>query len=37
MIEIKNIKKFCTKQGLPLHLDGARVFNALVENNIENS
>jgi threonine aldolase len=33
--EIKNIKKFCAKQGLPLHLDGARVFNALVENNID--
>ncbi len=28
--EIKEIKKVCTKHGLGLHLDGARLFNALV-------
>lgn len=33
--EIIRIKEFCTKMNLPLHLDGARVFNALVENNID--
>lgn len=29
--EIKPIAKLCKKQGLGLHLDGARLFNALVE------
>jgi len=33
--EIKNIRSFCNSKGLPLHLDGARVCNALVENNID--
>ena len=33
--EIKNIRSFCNAKGLPLHLDGARVCNALVENNID--
>lgn len=29
--EIRNIKQVCTNNGLALHLDGARLFNALVE------
>jgi threonine aldolase len=29
--EIKPIRKLCTERGLSLHLDGARLFNALVE------
>ena len=29
--EIKKIKKICTEHGLILHLDGARLFNALTE------
>lgn len=29
--EIKRIKILCEKNGLPLHLDGARIFNSLVE------
>jgi threonine aldolase len=29
--EIKRIKKVCTENNLKLHLDGARLFNALVE------
>lgn len=29
--EIRNIKQVCTDNGLALHLDGARLFNALVE------
>lgn len=33
--EIKRIKQFCNKQDLPLHLDGARVFNALVETGVD--
>lgn len=32
--EIKKIRAFCKSKGLPLHLDGARVFNALVENKV---
>lgn len=32
--EIKKIRQFCTSKGLPLHLDGARVCNALVENEV---
>ena len=31
--EIKNIKKVCDKNKLGLHLDGARLWNALVEKN----
>jgi len=30
---IKQIKIVCEKNKLPLHLDGARIFNAIVENN----
>lgn len=33
--EIKKIKKVAEKHGLPLHNDGARVFNALAENGID--
>ncbi|NVK63906.1 MAG: low-specificity L-threonine aldolase [Flavobacteriales bacterium] len=33
--EIKKIRKFCLEQGLPLHLDGARLMNAMVENGID--
>lgn len=32
--EIKTIKKLCQSEGLPLHLDGARLMNALVVNKI---
>lgn len=28
--EIKRIKAFCSEQSIPMHLDGARIFNALV-------
>jgi len=31
--EIKSIKKICTQNGLLLHLDGARLFNALAAKN----
>ncbi len=34
--DILEIRAFCTKMNLPLHLDGARVFNALTENGIDN-
>ena len=30
--EIKNIREVCNKHGLGLHLDGARLFNAIVKN-----
>ncbi len=30
--EIKNIRKLCTEKKLALHLDGARIFNAIVES-----
>jgi threonine aldolase len=33
--EIKKIKEFCRANNLPLHLDGARVMNALVETKID--
>jgi threonine aldolase len=33
--EIKKLRKFCTELNIPLHLDGARVFNALIENGID--
>ncbi len=33
--EIKRIRAFCKENKLPLHLDGARLMNALVENNID--
>jgi threonine aldolase len=33
--EIKRIKKFCESKNIPLHLDGARLFNALVETQID--
>lgn len=32
---IKQIRDTCSKHQLPLHLDGARVFNALIENKID--
>lgn len=32
LTEIKKIKTLCNEKGLKLHLDGARVFNALVES-----
>jgi threonine aldolase len=31
---LKNVAKFCTSQTLLCHLDGARVFNAVVELNV---
>ncbi|PJB15138.1 MAG: threonine aldolase [Flavobacteriales bacterium CG_4_9_14_3_um_filter_32_8] len=31
--EIKKIRTLCTNKGLKLHLDGARIFNAIVEKN----
>ena len=33
--EITNIQRWCKAKKLPLHLDGARVFNALAVNGIE--
>lgn len=33
--EIKAISKLCKAENLPLHLDGARVFNALIENGVD--
>jgi threonine aldolase len=33
MIEMKNIAETCVKNNLPLHLDGARIFNAIIKNN----
>jgi threonine aldolase len=33
--DIKKISTICKKEGLTLHLDGARVFNALVETGID--
>lgn len=33
--EIKKIRQFCLANNLPLHLDGARVMNALVETGID--
>ncbi len=33
--EIKKISAFCRQNNLPLHLDGARVMNAMVENGID--
>lgn len=33
--EIKKIRNFCNENGLPLHLDGARLMNALVETGID--
>lgn len=32
--EIKRIRQFALENNLPLHLDGARLFNALVENGV---
>ncbi|MEN9743132.1 MAG: hypothetical protein RLZZ65_937 [Bacteroidota bacterium] len=32
--ELQKIRELCTSLGLPLHLDGARVFNALAENGL---
>ncbi len=33
--EIKRIRKVCLENNLPLHLDGARLMNAMVENGID--
>lgn len=33
--EIRKIRKFCIDNNLPLHLDGARLMNALVETKID--
>ena len=33
--EIKKISNFCRKNNLPLHLDGARLMNAMAENNVD--
>ncbi|MFN5909831.1 MAG: threonine aldolase family protein [Bacteroidota bacterium] len=33
--EIKKIRRFCNEYNLPLHLDGARLMNALVETGID--
>jgi threonine aldolase len=33
--EIKRIKALCEKEKLPLHLDGARLFNSLVETGVD--
>ena len=33
--EIKRISEFCRSNDLPIHLDGARLMNAMVENGIE--
>ena len=35
LTELQKIRELCTKLDLPLHLDGARVFNALIENGME--
>lgn len=33
--DIKEIKALCDAEGLPLHNDGARIFNALIENGMD--
>lgn len=33
--EIKRISQFCRENNMPIHLDGARLMNAMVENNID--
>ncbi len=33
--EIKKLRNLCNELNIPLHLDGARVFNALIENGID--
>lgn len=33
--EIKRISQFCKANNLPLHLDGARLMNAMVENGVD--
>jgi threonine aldolase len=33
--EIKKISAFCRQNNLPLHLDGARLMNAMVENGVD--
>ena len=33
--EIKRISEFCRKSRLPIHLDGARLMNAMIENKID--
>lgn len=34
LLEMQNISNLCKKTGLKFHLDGARIFNALVELNV---
>jgi threonine aldolase len=33
--DIKAIREVCIQEHLPLHLDGARIFNALIENGVD--
>lgn len=33
--EIQKLRSFTSESGLPLHLDGARLFNALIENKVD--
>lgn len=33
--EIKRISKFCRENNMPIHLDGARLMNAIVENGVD--
>ena len=35
IIEIEKISKFCKSKNIPLHLDGARLFNALVKTGVK--
>ena len=35
IIEIEKISKFCKSKNIPLHLDGARLFNALVKTEVK--
>jgi len=35
--EIENISKFCRSKNIPLHLDGARLFNALVKTGVKSN
>ncbi|MBM3186163.1 MAG: low-specificity L-threonine aldolase [Bacteroidetes bacterium] len=33
--EIKKLRELCNQLNIPVHLDGARIFNALIENGID--
>lgn len=37
IIEIEKISKFCKSKNIPLHLDGARLFNALVKTGVKSN